>query len=200
MTKSQTERKKPNHFYFNVELHVGWKKNSSVPCRWPPEANGGTCVETWGALLHSQEQTGASAGKEEVMKHGWVIINKNRRQREETIRLDMKSSYKVFVCFYKRWVDRTTSRVTAGVDWGLGEVGPWVELPHFDSSPVQVSQCAGSSRGEGALFSLKGRAWCGGVGKRWRRFCMQGRQERTSNSVCIRKKPSVFVFATVIWL
>lgn len=33
-----------------------------------------------------------------------------------------------------------------------------MELPHFDSSPVQVSQCAGSSRGEGALFSLKGRA------------------------------------------
>lgn len=69
-----------------------------------------------------------------------------------------------------------------------------MELPHFDSSPVQVSQCAGSSRGEGALFSLKGRAGCGGVGKRWRRFCMQGRQERTPNSVCIRKKPSVVFF------
>lgn len=66
----------------------------------------------------------------------WVIINKNRRQEREELR-NNKAWYEVFVqsvfllfFFKKKGFFVGGSRrleghlVTAGIDWGLGEVGP----------------------------------------------------------------------------
>lgn len=64
-------------------------------------------------------------------------------------------------------------RVTAGIDWGLSEVGPSKEFPHVRLvCLIQVLlyrwACACCSGGEGGLFSLKGveLLGCGRVGIR----------------------------------
>ena len=105
----------------------------------------------------------------------------------ETIRLDMKSSYKVFLKKgVSGWMVISPRRGSTEASVKLVHQK---EFPH--SGLVGSRESDWFSRGEGGAFCLKGQTGCRGLGGvEWRSFCMQGRRERTWNSVSLASESS----------